>query len=66
MKEGGNVAVERHGLEKRRQTARERVLRDPDVQARAKAILEAFRRGEAPSEPPLSEKDLPDFLRDHA
>jgi hypothetical protein len=60
------VAVERPNLEKRPQTARERVLQHPDVQARAKAILEAFRRGEASSEPPLNEKDLPDFLRDHA
>jgi hypothetical protein len=44
---------------------RGRVLNDPAVLERAKAALEAFRRGETPEGPGVGPDELPDFLREH-
>ena len=42
-----------------------RVVRDPEVLARAQAALEAFRRRELPEGEGIGPEELPDFLRDH-
>ena len=44
---------------------RARVVRDPEVLARAQAAAEAFRRRELPEGDGIGPEELPGFLRDH-
>lgn len=44
---------------------RERRLRDPGVQARAREVLKEIERDDEPKNPGIKAEDLPDFLREH-